>query len=62
MTKKEMDDDQYRIIKIQGKHGEINLMVPENKPTQEQLYDLHKVVADIIVKAARVQQKGKAKG
>jgi hypothetical protein len=32
-------------------------MVPENKPTQEQLNDLHKVVAEIIVKSHRMGNK-----
>jgi hypothetical protein len=50
-----------RIIEIPGKHGLIRLVVPGNKPTQEELDDLHMVVAKIIVKAAKLQQNGKEK-
>jgi hypothetical protein len=34
-----------RIIEIPGKHGLIRLVVPDNKPTQEELDDLHMTVA-----------------
>ncbi|WML42713.1 hypothetical protein [Neobacillus sp. PS3-40] len=50
MDKKE---DEYRIIEIPGKHGKINLMVPNREPTEEEINHLHKVIAETIVETYR---------
>ncbi|MEY9091406.1 hypothetical protein [Paenibacillus sp. RC84] len=33
---------------IQGKHGRIGLVVPENKPTEKEWHDLHQSIAEIV--------------
>ncbi|WP_257985204.1 hypothetical protein [Bacillus sp. T33-2] len=35
-----------RIVEIPGKHGRIKLVVPNRKPTEEELAQLHKTVAE----------------
>jgi hypothetical protein len=72
MTKREINDDQTkinkipgsmdgkqvgdRIIEIPGKHGLIRLVVPDNKPTKEELDHLYQVIAQTIVNTHRRKQ------
>lgn len=50
-----MEDN--RIIDIPGKHGKIKLVVPNRKPTNEELAQLHKVVAQTIVNTHKRKHK-----
>lgn len=45
-----------RIVEIQGKHGRINLVVPNRKPTKEELDNLHRIIAETIVNTHRLKQ------
>lgn len=45
-----------RIIELPGKHGEIKLIVPNRKPTDEEWQILHRVIAETIVNAAKLRQ------
>lgn len=50
-----MEDN--RIIDIPGKHGKIKLVVPNRKPTDDELAQLHKVVAQTILNTHKRRQK-----
>lgn len=39
-----------RIVNISGKHGEIRLIVPNRAPTEEELNDLYRVLAEVAIK------------
>lgn len=45
-----------QIIEIPGKHGTIRLVVPERKPTQEELQSLHRVIAETMVRTSKIEQ------
>jgi len=49
------------MVKIQGKHGKINLGIPEKEATQEEIDELHKTVAETIVNSSRKKEKATSK-
>ena len=54
--------EEYRVVEIQGKHGMIYLHVPNRKPTEEEMKDLHMGIAraelmDEKFKAQQVKEK-----
>lgn len=53
--------DNERIIEIPGKHGSIKLVVPENKPTLEELQSLHRTIAETMVRTSKKEQQQKEK-
>ncbi len=41
--------EEYDIVEIPGKHGKIRLHFPKREPTQKEIDDLHRTVAEVIV-------------
>jgi len=41
--------EEYDVVEIQGKHGIILLHVPKKEPTQEEIDELYKTVAEVAV-------------
>lgn len=37
--------EEYRVVEIQGKHGMIYLNIPNRKPTEEDMKELHMGIA-----------------
>lgn len=52
---------EYRMVEIEGKHGIINLGIPEKEPTQEEINELHKTVAEVVVNTNKHKRKTKEK-
>lgn len=50
-------EEKYRKVELQGKHGKINLMIPDRDPTQEEIDQLHKTAAKVIVNTIKHQNK-----
>jgi hypothetical protein len=48
-----MNDDHYNYIDIPGKHGLIKLAVPKRKATEEEVIELHRAVAEVIVNCSK---------
>ncbi|WP_342432599.1 hypothetical protein [Neobacillus sp. FSL H8-0543] len=44
------------VIEITGKHGTIRLIVPNRRPTLEELERLHRVIAETMVNSAKKRQ------
>lgn len=55
-----MEQDEYRVINIAGKHGIINLIIPNKEPTQEEWEELHKVIAEVLINAEKEKMKNQA--
>jgi hypothetical protein len=45
-----------KIMEIPGKHGTIRLVIPENKPTVEELQSLHRLIAETMVRTSKIEQ------
>lgn len=43
-------NDEYNFISIPGRRRQIVLLVPKRKPSQEELKDLHRCLAEIAIK------------
>lgn len=56
-----MESEKERIIEIPGKHGAIRLVVPERKPTLEELQSLHRTIAETMVRTSKIEQQQKEK-
>lgn len=41
------------IAYIPTPNGRIGIIIPENKPTEEEWYELHKIVAEILISSAK---------
>ncbi|GGN56252.1 hypothetical protein [Oceanobacillus indicireducens] len=41
--------DDYELVELKGKHGVINLMVPTEPPTQEEIDEAYKALAEVII-------------
>lgn len=46
-------DVKYTLMTIKGKHGKINLMIPERKPSKKEINTLYQVIAESIVNSAK---------
>jgi len=42
--------DDKVMVSIPGKHGEIRLIVPNRNPTESELNDLYRVIAEVAIK------------
>lgn len=49
--------EEYDIIEIQGKHGRIKLHVPKREATQEEIDEIHRVMAEIALNTYKEEQK-----
>jgi hypothetical protein len=47
------DGKDVSLMEIPGKYGRILLVIPERKPTSEELQSLHRVIAEVIVNTAK---------
>lgn len=45
--------EEYDIIEIPGKHGKIKLHVPKREPTQEEIDELHRAIAEVAINIGR---------
>ncbi|MCM3109970.1 hypothetical protein [Lederbergia lenta] len=61
MTKPEINEDDYRVVEIEGKHGEIHLHIPKREATQEEKDDLYRTVAEVIVNIYKDEKKNNNK-
>jgi len=55
-----MEKEEYDIIEIQGVHGLIKLHVPKGEPTEEEILEAHRSIAEIIVDAGITSKKKEA--
>ena len=42
-------NEHYNFVRIQGKHGMINLGIPKREATKEEIEGIHRVIAEIII-------------
>lgn len=42
-------NEEYKCVRFKGKHGMINLMIPNREPTQDEIEELHRSIAEVIV-------------
>ena len=57
MYPKGRSEEDYDLVKIKGKHGMINLMVPKWESTQEETDKFYRIVAEVRVDEYRRKQK-----
>lgn len=43
-----MNEDYY-CHRFKGKHGMINLMIPKREPTEEEIINLHRGIAEVFI-------------
>lgn len=43
------ENEEYDVVEIKGKHSIIHLHVPKREPTQEEVDELYKTVAEVVV-------------
>ncbi|WP_158681469.1 hypothetical protein [Microbulbifer pacificus] len=53
--------EKYRKVELQGKHGMIDLMIPDRDPTQEEIQELHDTVAKVLVNTIKHKDREKRK-
>lgn len=47
----------YRIVEIPGKHGQIHLHIPNEEPTQEEIDELYRTVAEVAINIYKEERK-----
>lgn len=45
------------MVSIPGKHGEIRLIVPNRAPTDAEIDELHRTIAEVLLKSEQEKQK-----
>ncbi|RST60649.1 hypothetical protein D5F11_004670 [Siminovitchia terrae] len=53
--------EEYDIIQIQGKHGLVKLHVPKREPTQEEIDELYRTVAEVAIDIYFKEEKAASK-
>ena len=51
--------DDYELVELKGKHGLINLMVPKWEATQEEIDNVYRTVADVMINVRKEEQRKK---
>lgn len=54
-----MNNEDYMVVDIPSKHGQIHLIVPKREPTEEEKRDFHRKMAEVMVDEFNLKQREK---